>query len=209
MSTPHTLESLTVLSTTTCCGDGRCGCGCGLSLVQLSPPQADERPPTGKGRAGDGVRGGGKEKEPTVVMITKSARVNQLTRLLRMAKDQCSQPGKESFFFFLCVTVENGARTPPHLSALLRVLGMPYWHTHGILVLFAFQLIEGGGQNVRQHLPYRHLIGMCHTGEPLHQGVAFAQMIQCIVQLWPGGFGSAHLLLVDSLAARLAQGIEL
>ncbi len=63
MSTPHTLESLTVLSTTTCCGDGRCGCGCGLSLVQLSPPQADERPPTGKGRAGDGVRGGEPREE--------------------------------------------------------------------------------------------------------------------------------------------------
>ncbi len=33
-----------------------CGCGCGLPLVQLSPPQADERPPAEKGRAAEVVR---------------------------------------------------------------------------------------------------------------------------------------------------------
>ena len=57
MSTPRRLESLTVLSTTTCCRDGSCGCGCGLSLVQLSPPQASERPAAGKDRVGELVCG--------------------------------------------------------------------------------------------------------------------------------------------------------
>ncbi len=62
MRTQRSLEPLTVLATTHC-DDGSCGCGCGLSLGQLSPPQADEQPPAVGERAEDWVRGDAPREE--------------------------------------------------------------------------------------------------------------------------------------------------
>jgi MerR family gold-responsive transcriptional activator of gol and ges genes len=46
MDIQQTLETVTILPTTSCCDDGHCDCGCGCDVAQLSVPAATVQPCT-------------------------------------------------------------------------------------------------------------------------------------------------------------------